>query len=68
MDRAFAFSPGFNLIYGPNEAGKSTLQRAILALLYGFFDEGSITAAKRAEVGAWQPWQTNAPLRRTDAV
>lgn len=62
VDRAFAFSPGFNLIYGPNEAGKSTLQRAILALLYGFFDEGSITAAKRAEVEAWQPWQTNAPF------
>lgn len=62
VDRAFAFSPGFNLIYGPNEAGKSTLQRAILALLYGFFDEGSINAAKRAEVEAWQPWQDTAPF------
>lgn len=61
VGRDFAFSPGFNLIYGPNEAGKSTLQQAILALLYGFFDDGSITAAKRALVEAWQPWQAGAP-------
>lgn len=61
VGRDFAFSPGFNLIYGPNEAGKSTLQQAILALLYGFFDDGSITTAKRAAAAAWQPWQADAP-------
>lgn len=28
-------TPGFNLVYGPNEAGKSSALRAIRALLYG---------------------------------
>ncbi len=60
VNRTFAFVPGFNLIYGPNEAGKTTLQQAILALLYGFYDDGSITAAKRAVAAAWQPWQAEA--------
>src|SRR5688572_6468946 len=27
--------PGFNLLYGPNEAGKSTLMRFVKAILYG---------------------------------
>src|SRR5690606_2077219 len=27
--------PGFNLLYGPNEAGKSTLMRFVKAVLYG---------------------------------
>ena len=30
--------PGFHLVYGPNEAGKSTTLRAIRQLLYGFDD------------------------------
>ena len=29
------FGPAMNLVVGPNEAGKSTLQEAILAGLYG---------------------------------
>ncbi|HEY8883727.1 MAG TPA: ATP-binding protein, partial [Chloroflexota bacterium] len=36
VDREFEFAPGLNVICGPNEAGKSTLLQAILALLYGF--------------------------------
>lgn len=28
--------PGLNLLYGPNESGKSTLQKFILGMLYGF--------------------------------
>lgn len=31
----FAASPGLHLIYGPNEAGKSTMLRAVFGLLYG---------------------------------
>jgi DNA repair exonuclease SbcCD ATPase subunit len=58
VDRTVRFAPGFNLIFGPNEAGKSTLQQAILTLLYGFFEEGTITAAKRATLSALQPWDT----------
>ncbi|MDO8614688.1 MAG: SMC family ATPase [Dehalococcoidia bacterium] len=30
-------APGLHVFFGPNEAGKSTLRRAILALLYGFY-------------------------------
>ena len=34
-DRTIRFDPRFNVVYGPNEAGKSTLTSAILASLYG---------------------------------
>ncbi len=44
--RTFAFSPGLNVIYGPNEAGKSTVAAAIVASLYG--------SGRRKE--AWRPW------------
>ncbi|MDZ7289858.1 MAG: AAA family ATPase [candidate division KSB1 bacterium] len=37
-DAHFSFHPKTNIIFGPNEAGKSTLQHAIIALLYGFYD------------------------------
>ncbi|WP_010582694.1 ATP-binding protein [Schlesneria paludicola] len=35
-DVKLALGPGFHLIYGPNEAGKSTTLRAIRQLLFGF--------------------------------
>ena len=45
------FAPGFQLIYGPNEAGKSTLLQLIRELLFGFphrspysFDSGKLEA------------------------
>ncbi len=50
VNRSFEFGPGLNLIYGFNEAGKSTLQRSILAALYGFFDDGSITCGKKTHI------------------
>lgn len=61
VNREFQLAPGLNLVFGPNEAGKSTLQRAILSALYGFFDDGSITAAKRAVLAGFEPWQASAP-------
>lgn len=60
VNRAYEFGPGMNLIYGLNEAGKSTLQRAILTALYGFFDDGSITAAKKAIIAFYEPWDSKA--------
>lgn len=60
VERTFQFSPGLNLIHGPNEAGKSTLQQAIWAALYGFYDESSVTTAKRGSVAAKQPWDPSA--------
>lgn len=56
VNRNFVFAPGLNLAFGPNEAGKSTLQQALLALLYGFYDEGSITKAKREFAKTYDPW------------
>ena len=38
-DRTLEFdskAPGLHIIYGPNEAGKSSSLRALKALLYGF--------------------------------
>ncbi len=60
VDRTFTFAPGLNLVYGPNEAGKSTLQRAIMALLFGFFDEGRISQEHRAVLAANKPWDAKA--------
>jgi len=33
-DRSWEFNPGLNVICGPNEAGKTTLMRCLLGLLY----------------------------------
>lgn len=47
VDRTIAFDPRLNVVYGPNEAGKSTLTTALLATLYGL---------PRGEKDAWRPW------------
>jgi DNA repair exonuclease SbcCD ATPase subunit len=46
-DRTIAFDPGVNVVYGPNEAGKSTLTQAIVATLYGH---------RRGKRELWKPW------------
>ncbi|GAC1416011.1 MAG: hypothetical protein NVSMB5_05860 [Candidatus Velthaea sp.] len=53
-DREFNFTPGLNVVYGPNESGKSTLANAIVATLYG--------AERRKD--AWRPWN-GAPFATT---
>ena len=35
-DAALPLAPGLTLLYGPNEAGKSTLLAALRAFLFGF--------------------------------
>jgi uncharacterized protein YhaN len=50
------FAPGLNLVYGMNEAGKSTLQQAIGALLYGFFDNDRVRADETARHQRFRPW------------
>ncbi len=47
---------GLNLFYGDNEAGKSTLQQAICAMLYGFHDGERATAAENARHRRYRPW------------
>lgn len=46
--RTFKFNSGLNLIYGPNEAGKSTLVKAIETTLFGF------KPAKDWKYASWQ--------------
>ncbi len=55
-DTDFAFESGFNLIVGPNEAGKSTLQQAILAMLYGFYTGGRANATEKGLHARYRPW------------
>ncbi|GAC1303866.1 MAG: hypothetical protein NVSMB19_14240 [Vulcanimicrobiaceae bacterium] len=46
-DRTIAFDPAFNVVFGPNEAGKSTLTAALLASLYGL---------GRGDKDRYRPW------------
>lgn len=49
-------APGLNLFYGLNEAGKSTLQQAVLALLYGFYDSNRALAVETERHERFRPW------------
>ncbi len=55
-DRKIQFSPGLNVISGPNEAGKSTLLEAIIALLFGFSEDGNSRIHNRLKE-RFSPWQ-----------
>ncbi|HET9476261.1 MAG TPA: AAA family ATPase, partial [Dehalococcoidia bacterium] len=50
------FSPGVNVFFGDNEAGKSTLQQAVCALLYGFFDGDRARPDETARHERFRPW------------
>jgi len=51
------FGPAMNLVVGPNEAGKSTLQEAILAGLYGLQSADRTRPALVERTERWRPWQ-----------
>ena len=53
-------SPGLNLFYGENEAGKSTLQAAICALLYGFFENERALKNENERYDRFRPWSGGA--------
>src|SRR5437016_9328100 len=52
------FGPTMNLVVGPNEAGKSTLQEAIVTGLYGLQSgDRAHHSALVERADRWRPWQ-----------
>src|SRR5437870_5379700 len=51
------FGPAMNLVVGPNEAGKSTLQEAIVTGLYGLQSGDRARSALVERADRWRPWQ-----------
>ncbi|PWK16163.1 ATP-binding protein [Tumebacillus permanentifrigoris] len=58
-NRDFAFGDGLNVIYGKNEAGKSTLQHFLLAMLYGQKNPKRKRTVYLEEEQKYRPWQTS---------
>jgi hypothetical protein len=57
-DCSFSFARGLNLVFAPNEGGKSTLQRFLIALLYGQL-RPDLRTQRRLEpwVEDFKPWR-----------
>lgn len=58
-NRKFIFHPRVNVILGRNEAGKSTLQQAVLALLYGFYDSTRALQREQDAHERYRPWSAS---------
>lgn len=58
QNRTFSFSNGLNVIYGENEAGKSTLQQFIKAMLFGL--EKKRGRSLDNEYQRFEPWESPA--------
>lgn len=54
MYKRIYFENKFNIIYGENEAGKSTVHNFIEAMLYGFDDENDLVRYNK-----YKPWNGN---------
>lgn len=54
--KCFEFQQGINLIYGPNEAGKTTISHAIGGMLFGL-DRKKGRAARNDIYTICQPWE-----------
>lgn len=55
-DFSVDLAPGLHIFFGPNEAGKSTLQQAILALMYGFYASDNVKRRETALHDRFRPW------------
>jgi uncharacterized protein YhaN len=55
--REFSLSPGLNLIYGGNEAGKSTVHSFIEAMLFGFWKPNLANRELEPGWDKYRPWQ-----------
>lgn len=55
QNKNYRFAPGINVIYGENEAGKSTLHDFLCAMLFGM-ERGRGRAAAGEKYGRYEPW------------
>ncbi|MCH1984435.1 AAA family ATPase [Ruminococcus sp. OA3] len=55
-DRKVRMEPGINLIYGPNESGKTTLHTFIKSMLYGMRRQRGRAAGKDV-YSRYEPWE-----------
>lgn len=55
------FGDGLNIIYGPNEAGKSTLLRFIQGMLFGLQKPGAARRQPLPELERLSPWDGSSP-------
>lgn len=51
-------TPGLNIIYGPNEAGKSTIQKFIQGMFFGFKKPFKSRRVYTPDYQAYQPWNS----------
>ncbi len=58
QNREFDFAPGINVIYGENEAGKSTLQSFLKSMLFGL--EKTRRRNELDEYSRYEPWNVPA--------
>lgn len=55
-ERTIDLTSGLNLIEGPNEAGKSTIQSFITGMFYGFFQPGTKRRSYMPHRDKYRPW------------
>ena len=55
-ERTIDLTNGLNLIEGPNEAGKSTIQSFITGMFYGFFQPGTKRRPYTPHRDKYRPW------------
>ena len=56
QNRDFSFDPGLNVVYGQNEAGKSTLHTFIRGMLFGIEKQRG-RASKNDLYSKYEPWE-----------
>ena len=59
-NKRITLQEGLNLIYGDNEAGKTTLQHFIVGMLYGFFVPTARRKTYTEDYARYEPWNSDA--------
>ncbi len=57
-NREIYFKEGLNVLFGPNEAGKTTLQKFIEGMLFGFKKPYKSRRVFTPEIQSYQPWES----------